>query len=530
MIFSGLTIYITALVFLISAVVLFCCHFLHTRRRRITVAGLYFWSQVSGGVKYNKISGKFYNIRTFLFLILILIFYCITLLHPVITRGINQNYIFVFDTRDTMGEIIPGKGISRLDKAKLDCYDLLENIDHYDQITIISYSDTVDIYTEQSGNKNLVLNNIAQLKIGKNSGDSSCIYALATAKSIVGSMPETQVFVFSDKGLGIAGDIDDYGGFYVLNPIETNFNIAILDVKIITSEELAIDKAMLSLVCFGPDEQEYNFTVKLFDGNQEVLSFPEKMKSGTYQTFAYTIPTGLHEPVFRLLSKDLFPGDNTLEDATCNVNYYSEIELPVSLKLYLDSDIRFKSVKTKTNADILITADDADETHSRIVVKPYETAESYSKATPAMGFDSPGYSNEYDNIFIKSTDGFSCDISVWPYLLHANGQYLAAKSKIGKIENLYISGALFDLESSFWKQSSYIKFMNYMISDTFSELAGKSNADMLLDTYEISTNTEKIKDSNIFKSKHKSLYGIFSLLVISLLLLESVLYQREVIE
>ena len=534
MIFSGLSIYIVALVLLACTVLLIYIHFLHSMRRQVTVPGLYFWNQVSGGQNFNKISGRLHNLRTFLFLLLIIFIFCVVLLRPVINDELRKEYVLVFDCRTAMGTISEENGTSHLEQAKKTCYELLDKIKQYKQITLISFSDTVNIYTETSGNINIVKRNIDLLTVNESSNQISYEYALDTAKSLVNSQPEIQVYVFSDRGFELNGKDENMSNFHLLNPSVIGFNLAIIDMQILPHSAVNADTAMLTIGCFGSGDDDTAFSIILYNGKEEISAMQSKMSPGTFQTIKYKIPTGLESPIFCLLCDDMYAGDNISEEKFSQIHYYSEIELPVPLKLYLDSDPRYELVDSKKEAELIISdafEDDCKIDH--IVIIPYEASESYNRTIPASNLIDAVSKFEFKNMFVKTANGFTIEEHQFtPFIYHEEGRCLAACSRSNGTEKLYLSGALFDADSNFWKQMSYIKVMNQMMQGSFRVSNGNSSWNSYSDIYAASD----MNGSNIYSSieyikpEARELFIMLTMVVIVLLVLESILYQKGVIE
>ena len=219
MLFEGLTIYQVLLVLLLSIALLFYAHFLHSRRKHVVVPTLYFWRQVSSGILSNKLSDKFRNVKTFIFLLLIVLVFCAALLRPVKMSESQREYILIFDCRSDKLQISKEFRANCIEGTKEWCKSFFKNVNNHDKLSLISVTDEVRYYSGVNNIKHFTHDVLDSLYTNGALNSTGFLYAMETAGGMVEANPEARAIVISCKAIDEAIRTKFSKSFTFINPI-----------------------------------------------------------------------------------------------------------------------------------------------------------------------------------------------------------------------------------------------------------------------------------------------------------------------
>ncbi len=192
--FTGITSLFAFSLLAAAAVVLLILHFLNEKNTRITVPTNLFWQSVSSKTKSSVIFGKLRHWRSFILLLMVIIFLILSLMEPVFSTD-HQNYLFIIDCRSFPGD----DTASSLEQAKTLSLDLLSDLPADAGIAIIAIEETASIALTSGEDPATATIAVHKLKPANSYSSLALEQALAMADAITKSGEwHVQMFVNSD--------------------------------------------------------------------------------------------------------------------------------------------------------------------------------------------------------------------------------------------------------------------------------------------------------------------------------------------
>ena len=529
MYYNGISFNSVIIIMLCSTAVLLYAHFMHARKRKVVVPTIFFWRQVSGGIIYNHLKGKFRRFYSFLFLLFILVLICVSLLRPVFSGDMDRKYVFLIDCRDSMGESCGDGSESRLSISKRWCVNLLDDIGSIANIIVISCGEKVEIYKSDNVSEfRDLINSVNNLEVDSGNTGKSFEYGLMTAYSLL-KHDASKAVIFSDHNVSVSGVDNILDKVIYVNPSLGTFNTAILDVQRLDNNPNF--NISLTAVCIGPGKDEIPIIFSCTADEQLIDKYQASMKPGEIKTVYLKVNDLPDNLKWNIDSADVFSFDNEFVQSGPKSVFLSD-EFPASLKCYFEASKEFSICDIQDASDIACFSqyinDDLDH---QIVVLPTLDSQIYSRVVVSDLLMKYGI-NCNNDLFIRCNSGFKHDSSLTPYLYNEDGSLLAAADKTEQETVLYLADTLFDESSTFWKSPHFPYILNVILNDSF---------DIRMPEYKVSeySNISDEVNIKIVKNLNKediagryiccdSFLMLISIIVL-LMILDTIMYKKGII-
>lgn len=312
------------------AVPLIIFYFLKLRRPRVEISSLALWKTVLNDQRVNSPFQKFKrNILLWLQLAMLLLL-ILAAMGPVIQGGAGRaEYLpILIDTSASMSATDPETGKSRLDIAKDQVRDLVENMVSGQRVSLISMHSTVQRLTEFTDNRRVLLSALDKLTV--RDVPSRLDDALRMTQALARTVPIERVLIYSDGNFPqrINFELPFQMQFQRIDAAGTNVGITAFNAQQRTPPEWDVFlRVEASATTSG--------RVKLLQDGREVGEETFVLDKGESQRLTFSVISEVSTKLEAQLSVDEGEYDSLETDNTA----WLDLPTPRPLRVYIDPEL-----------------------------------------------------------------------------------------------------------------------------------------------------------------------------------------------
>ena len=346
----------TVVLWLLLLVPIVLLYFLKLKRPRVEISSLALWKTVLNDQRVNSPFQKFKrNILLWLQLAM-LILLVLAAMQPVIQGGAGRaEYLpILIDTSASMSATDPETGKSRLDIAKGQVRDLVENMVSGQRVSLISMHSTVQRLTEFTDNRRVLLDALDKLTV--RDVPSRLDDALRMTQALARTVPIDRVLIYSDGNFPqrINFELPFKMQFQRIDSAGTNVGITAFNAQQRTPPEWDVFLRVEA-------SETTSGKVKLLQDGREVGEETFVLDKGESQRLTFSVISEVSTKLEAKLSVDEGEYDSLATDNTA----WLDLPTPRALRIYVDPDLEsYRRVLTDDDA-IDIFPDEGQEQNQR---------------------------------------------------------------------------------------------------------------------------------------------------------------------